>query len=344
MLALYRSRPPGGGARGVPDGARGARRGARDRARPAAARAAPGDPASRTRGSTGARQPEPARPPPRAFVGRERELAELVAGLDEALRRPRPAVPARGRAGHRQEPAGGGAGGARARGAARGCSSAAAGRRAARPPTGRGRRRCAPTCARAMRGAARAARRRRAGARAARPRAARALPRSAAAVAARAGRRALPPLRARSPSSCAAPARTARWCSCSTTCTRPTRPRCCCCASSPASSARPACSCSAPTGTSTRCPGEPLTEMLAEVAREPVTRRLSLAGLSEPEVAEYLELTASEIASPRARGRAARADGGQPAVRRRDRAPARGRGRRRVPTRRGCRSRRASAT
>ena len=44
-------------------------------------------------------------------------------------------------------------------------------------------------------------------------------------------------------------------------------------------------------------PGQPLTEMLAEVAREPVTRRLSLGGLSEREVAEYVELTASEIAS-----------------------------------------------
>jgi DNA-binding SARP family transcriptional activator len=42
----------------------------------------------------------------------------------------------------------------------------------------------------------------------------------------------------------------------------------------------------------------PLTEMLAEVAREPVTRRLPLAGLSEREVARYVELAASEIASP----------------------------------------------
>ena len=45
-------------------------------------------------------------------------------------------------------------------------------------------------------------------------------------------------------------------------------------------------------------PGQPLTVMLAEVAREPVARRLSLAGLSEHDVAEYVELTASEIASP----------------------------------------------
>jgi DNA-binding SARP family transcriptional activator len=45
-------------------------------------------------------------------------------------------------------------------------------------------------------------------------------------------------------------------------------------------------------------PGEPLTVMLAEVAREPVTRRVSLRGLGERAVAEYVELTASEIASP----------------------------------------------
>jgi DNA-binding SARP family transcriptional activator len=43
--------------------------------------------------------------------------------------------------------------------------------------------------------------------------------------------------------------------------------------------------------------GHPLTEMLVEVAREPVTRHLPLGGLSEGEVAEYVELTAPEIAS-----------------------------------------------
>ena len=45
-------------------------------------------------------------------------------------------------------------------------------------------------------------------------------------------------------------------------------------------------------------PGQELTSLLAELAREPVTRRLSLTGLSESEVAAYLELTGSEIASP----------------------------------------------
>jgi DNA-binding SARP family transcriptional activator len=45
-------------------------------------------------------------------------------------------------------------------------------------------------------------------------------------------------------------------------------------------------------------PGQPLSAMLAEVAREQVTKRVSLRGLSEHDVAEYVELTASEIASP----------------------------------------------
>ena len=42
---------------------------------------------------------------------------------------------------------------------------------------------------------------------------------------------------------------------------------------------------------------EQLQGMLAELAREPVTRRLPLRGLGEREVAAYVELTASEIAS-----------------------------------------------
>jgi DNA-binding SARP family transcriptional activator len=44
-------------------------------------------------------------------------------------------------------------------------------------------------------------------------------------------------------------------------------------------------------------PREPLTEMLAEVAREPGTRRLPLGRLSEGDVAEYVDLTAPAIAS-----------------------------------------------
>jgi DNA-binding SARP family transcriptional activator len=45
-------------------------------------------------------------------------------------------------------------------------------------------------------------------------------------------------------------------------------------------------------------PGWPLSAMLAEVTREPVTRRLSLGGLSEREIQEYVEQAAPEIASP----------------------------------------------
>jgi tetratricopeptide (TPR) repeat protein len=45
-------------------------------------------------------------------------------------------------------------------------------------------------------------------------------------------------------------------------------------------------------------PGESLTSMLAGLAREPVTRRVRLHGLSEPDVGELVELTASELASP----------------------------------------------
>jgi DNA-binding SARP family transcriptional activator len=44
-------------------------------------------------------------------------------------------------------------------------------------------------------------------------------------------------------------------------------------------------------------PGQPLTEMLADVTREPVTRRLSLGGLSERETLEYAELTSADLAS-----------------------------------------------
>ena len=45
-------------------------------------------------------------------------------------------------------------------------------------------------------------------------------------------------------------------------------------------------------------PGPLLAAMLTEVSREPVTGRLSLRGLSEEDVATYVDGTASEIASP----------------------------------------------
>jgi eukaryotic-like serine/threonine-protein kinase len=45
-------------------------------------------------------------------------------------------------------------------------------------------------------------------------------------------------------------------------------------------------------------PSEPLARTLAEVAREPVTRRMTLGGLSEGELGEYLQRAAAAIASP----------------------------------------------
>jgi DNA-binding SARP family transcriptional activator len=45
-------------------------------------------------------------------------------------------------------------------------------------------------------------------------------------------------------------------------------------------------------------PERPLASIMADIAREPVTRRLPLGGLSERDVAEYVELSAAEINSP----------------------------------------------
>jgi len=45
-------------------------------------------------------------------------------------------------------------------------------------------------------------------------------------------------------------------------------------------------------------PGEHLAAVLAELEREPVTRRLSLRGLSQQDVEDYVASTASELASP----------------------------------------------
>src|SRR5262249_42306704 len=44
-------------------------------------------------------------------------------------------------------------------------------------------------------------------------------------------------------------------------------------------------------------PGRPLTEFLSEVAGESVARSIAVGGLNEHEVAEFVELTASDIAS-----------------------------------------------
>jgi DNA-binding SARP family transcriptional activator len=45
-------------------------------------------------------------------------------------------------------------------------------------------------------------------------------------------------------------------------------------------------------------PGGPLNETIGDLVRHPVATSLKLTGLTKPEVAEYVDLTASEIASP----------------------------------------------
>jgi DNA-binding SARP family transcriptional activator len=45
-------------------------------------------------------------------------------------------------------------------------------------------------------------------------------------------------------------------------------------------------------------PGGPLTETVGDLVRQPLATSVKLTGLSEPEVAEYVDLTAAEIASP----------------------------------------------
>jgi DNA-binding SARP family transcriptional activator len=44
-------------------------------------------------------------------------------------------------------------------------------------------------------------------------------------------------------------------------------------------------------------PSEPMSEMIAEVSREPITRRIRLIGLSQGEIEQYLKLSASPAAS-----------------------------------------------
>jgi tetratricopeptide (TPR) repeat protein len=73
--------------------------------------------------------------------------------------------------------------------------------------------------------------------------------------------------------------------------------RCASASASSASSARRGCSFSAPAVTSTPFRDSHWPSTLAAVAREPVTTRLSLRGLSERDVAEYLQLAAGEFAS-----------------------------------------------
>ena len=106
MLALYRSRAPGRRARGLPGRSPGPDRRAGDRARPRAPRCYSRRSCARIPSSTGVVRPRPAPKSSRGvFVGRERELAELVGALENAAGGPRTPGPPRRRARHRQEPA-----------------------------------------------------------------------------------------------------------------------------------------------------------------------------------------------------------------------------------------------
>ena len=193
--------PAGGGARGLPGRAARPGRRARDRARPRAAGARAGDPAPGPALDleAGRRRVRAPQQPRGAFVGREAELARAARGLDDAARRPRdasscsPASRASARAGSPRS-------WWRGRGrAARACSSAAAGRRAARPPTGPGCRRSAATSRERDPDALRAGARRRRRATLAQllPELRERLPRAPAAASARARGGALPPVRCR---------------------------------------------------------------------------------------------------------------------------------------------------
>ena len=169
------------------------------------------------------------------------------------------------------------------------------------------------------------------GARPAPARAARALPRPAGAAVGRVGGRALPPLRGdRAPSS-GAPRERARSCSCSTTCTRRTSPRCSCFGSSPASIAdsRLLVVCAFRDVDPTM--RDPLTSALAELVRERHTTQIALGGSSEADVAEYVELSTAIRPAPRLRRGDPRRDRGESALRRGGRAPPGRRGPHRRP-------------
>jgi hypothetical protein len=61
---------------------------------------------------------------------------------------------------------------------------------------------------------------------------------------------------------------------------------------------------------------DPLTTTLTELAREPVTRTLALAGLGEADVARFIERVAARAPAAELGGRRTRRDRGQPSVRR----------------------------
>ena len=83
-------------------------------------------------------------------------------------------------------------------------------------------------------------------------------------------------------------------------------------------------------------PGHPLAEALPELTREGVVSRISLKGLSRPDTARLLELALGRRAPDELIDTNPRGDGGQPALRRRDRAPAGRAGRVGVAQRRGA--------
>ena len=295
LCSLCTARPPGGGSRGLPG---------RGRALVEELGIEPGRPLRELHRAI-LRQ-EPARPRWRrarggargAFVGRERELGELLAGLDDAFA---------------------GRGRLFLLAASRGSARAASPRSSSRTRRARGAHvlvgRCweaggAPaywpwvqSSARARprgatRDAARAARRRRRRAGADPARAARAFSRPP-----RAGSLEPEGARFRLFDATAEFLRSAsegsRWCSSSTTSMRPTRRRCCCCGSSRASSARarmlvvgafPRRRSGAAASRSPRSwPSSHGSRVTADLPRRPERK---------PTSRDYVELTASEIASP----------------------------------------------
>ena len=72
----------------------------------------------------------------------------------------------------------------------------------------------------------------------------------------------------------------------------------------------------------------PLAQTLADLARERLSQRVLLRGLAQRDVARFIEITAGVSAAGRAGGGRLQGDGGQPVLRQRDRPPAR---RRRAP-------------
>ena len=314
MLALYRSGRQAEALEAYRDGRARARRRARHRAGPRAARPAAGDPAPGpaldARRAAGRRPAARDAGAPRVRRPRARARRARRPALDDAF------------AGRGRLPCSRASRASARAGSRRSCARTRA-RRGARVLVGR----CweaggAPAYwpwVQALRAYVRGTRRRDAA------RAARRAARPTRADPARAARRCsgdLPPpsdARARAarasgcstrpPSSCATPAdAAARSCSCSTTCTPPTRRRCCCCASSRASSA------TAPAARRRRLPRRrpgPARRSTDDArrarARAGATRRLRWAGSTEPEVAEYLELTRRSSAVAAARAPRARA-------------------------------------